>query len=283
MIAFAKIDDLSIDEAIAFKAFERSGWNEKAATYGRLTGRITRRLAEPLLDTTGVSTGKRLLEVACGPGYVAAQAAERGAIPTGIDIAPGMVALARAGHPGLDFLEADTEELPFEDRAFDAVVGNFVVNHLPRPARAAAELARVTRRGGRVALTAWDAPERMRVIGILHDALAGAGVAASDVLPAGPAPFRFADDGEFRALLEGAGLDQVNVRTVAFTQVVTDADELWDGLLGGSVRSATVVLRQPPAMRRRVQAACRELAERHRRRGVLELPVSAKLASGRRP
>jgi 2-polyprenyl-3-methyl-5-hydroxy-6-metoxy-1,4-benzoquinol methylase len=99
MIAFAKIDDLSIDEAIAFKAFERNGWNEKAATYGRLTGRITRRRAEPLLDTTGVSTGKRLLDVACGPGYVAARAAERGAIPTGIDIAPGMVALARAGHP----------------------------------------------------------------------------------------------------------------------------------------------------------------------------------------
>lgn len=275
--------DRSTDEATAFKAFERDGWSEKAASYGRLTGRITRRLAEPLLDAAGVSAGTRVLDVGSGPGCVAARAAERGAIATGIDIASGMVALARASHPGLDFREADIEDLPFQDDMFDAVVGNFVISHLPRPELAAAELARVTGPAGRVALTAWDAPERMRVIGVLHEGLARAGVAPSEALPAGPAPFRFADELELRALFESAGLEQVDVRTVAFTQVVADADELWDGLLGGSLRSAAAVLTQPPAVRRRVQAACRALAERHRRGGVLELPVSAKLASGRRP
>jgi ubiquinone/menaquinone biosynthesis C-methylase UbiE len=267
----------------AFKAFERDGWSEKAASYGRLTGRITRRLVEPLLDAAGVRAGTRLLDVGSGPGYVAARAAERGAISTGVDIAPGMVRLARTNYPRLDFREGDIEDLPYEDGAFDAVVGNFVINHLPQPELATAEIARVTGPGGRVALTAWDAPERMRVIGILRDALARAGVMASDALPAGPAPFRFADERELRTLLEGAGLEQVEIRTVALTQVVADVDDLWDGLLGGSVRSATAVLSQPPAGRRRVQAACRGLAERHRRGGVLELPVSAKLASGLRP
>ena len=68
-------------------------------------------------------------------------------------------------------MRADAEELPFAERSFDAVVGNFAINHLPRPERALREFARVLAPGGGIALSTWDSPERNRFLGILVDAL----------------------------------------------------------------------------------------------------------------
>ena len=70
----------------AFDAFEEAGWTTKeGAAYHGLLGRVTSRVAEPLLDAVGAGRGTRLLDVATGPGYVAAKAAERGAKPIGVD------------------------------------------------------------------------------------------------------------------------------------------------------------------------------------------------------
>jgi len=103
-----------------------------------LTGRIATRLVEPLLDATRLAAGMRVLDVGTGPGYAARRAAERGAVATGVDVAEEMVALARSRNGAIRFLVVDAEALPFPDRAFDAIVGNLVVNHLPEPERAAA-------------------------------------------------------------------------------------------------------------------------------------------------
>src|SRR5918996_3859104 len=112
-------------ELEGFKAFEAEGWGDRAATYGDLLGTLTARLAEPLLDAAGVRHDMRVLDVATGPGYAAERAATRGAHPVGIDIAEGMLAVARARQPELDFRWGDAEALPFEDATFAAVVGGF--------------------------------------------------------------------------------------------------------------------------------------------------------------
>src|SRR3954453_2495582 len=178
----------------AFKAFEAEGWTRKAATYDRLTARATARLIEPLLDAAAVQSGTRLLDVACGPGRCAAAAAARGAVPVGLDMAVGMVAAARARHPELEFRQGDAERLPFADASFDAVVAGFVVNHLPRPESALAECARVLRPGGSVAVTVWARPERMRLLGVLAEAVERTEAVRDPGLPSGgPDPFRFAD------------------------------------------------------------------------------------------
>jgi 2-polyprenyl-3-methyl-5-hydroxy-6-metoxy-1,4-benzoquinol methylase len=88
----AAYDRSSLEEARgidldAFTAFEAAGWDAKAAGYDDFFGRITGRLVEPLLDAVAVRRGARLLDVATGPGYAAAQAAERGASVVGVDIA----------------------------------------------------------------------------------------------------------------------------------------------------------------------------------------------------
>ncbi len=142
-------------------------------------------------------------------------AARRGALPTGADVSPGMLAEARRRHPGLTFVEADAVALPFEDGAFDACVGGFVLNHLPAPEAAVAELARVLAPGGALALSLWEPPARNRWLGIVADALAEVGVRAPADIAAGPDSYRFADRAQMLALLRGAGLGQARVERVS--------------------------------------------------------------------
>ena len=127
----------------AFDAFEAAGWEQKAVAYERFFDVITDRVVAPLLAAASVGVGARVLDVATGPGWVAAHAAERGASVVGIDVAEAMIARARSAHPGLEFGRADAHDLPFADASFDAVVGNLAVMHLSRPERAIAEFARV--------------------------------------------------------------------------------------------------------------------------------------------
>jgi SAM-dependent methyltransferase len=271
-------------DAGRFKAFEAEGWTRKAGSYECLTGLATARFIEPLLDAAGVVAGARVLDVACGPGRCAAAAAARGADVVGLDAAAGMVGLARARYPQIEFRQGDAEELPFAGDSFDAVLAGFVVNHLPAPERALAEFARVVRRKGSVALTVWDKPERMRLLGVLMEAVQRAEGVEDPGLPAGgPDAFRFADDALLDQLLTAVGLEGSSVVSIGFEQRVGGTDELWEGLLGGSVRTAAVIERQPELVRRRVRAELERAVAPYRRDDGIVLPVAAKLASARRP
>lgn len=201
----------------------------------------------------------------------------------GVDIADEMVALARRRHAQIRFQRADAEHLPFPNGSFDAIVGNLVINHLPDPDLAIREFARVMAPGGRIALSTWDLPELNRFIGIVVDALDACGVTRPPGALAGPDPYRFADDGEFGELLGGAGFEDVEVQPVQLTHRLSDADELWQGVLGGSVRTAGLVMQQPPGTRREVRATVARLAQDYRSGEGLAIPACAKIAGGRWP
>jgi SAM-dependent methyltransferase len=173
--------------------------------------------------------------------------------------------------------------LPFEAASFDVVVGNFLVLHLGRPEQAMAEFVRVLRPRGRLALTAWDVPERARFLGVFLDAVAEAGATAPEDVPIGPNFFRFSVDEELDALMRDHGLERRAVERIAFTHRVANADELWEGLLGGTVRTSALIERQPEETRRRIHDSFDRLVREYQRDDVVELPVSAKLASGRKP
>jgi SAM-dependent methyltransferase len=271
------------DDSRAFKAFEAAGWSRNAVGYGALTGRITAHAADPLLDAARVADGTAVLDIGCGRGDLCAAAAARGARPTGVDLADGMVAAAREAHPGLAFQVGDAEELPFATAAFDAVLAAFVVNHLPHPERAASEWRRVLAPGGRVAVAMWDQPERVAFLGLLDAAMDAAKVERGLLLPPGPAAYRFADDAELRALLEGAGLDAVEVGAVEFAYTVASLDELWDGVRTGSVRTAAQLRALDDDERARVRGALDELLEQRRSTGGLELETAVKIAVGINP
>ncbi len=193
-----------------------------------------------------------------------------------------MVKLARERYPQVDFQEAQAEALPFDDGSFDAVVGNFAVLHFGRPEQAVAEFVRLLRPDGRLALTVWDLPEHARFVGVFIDAVAEAGATPPAHVPEGPPFFRFAADGELAALLGNRGLVDVSVRTVAFEHAISSADELWNDTLAATVRTAALILGQPDDTRRRIRAAFDRLVTPYGRGDGLQLPVSAKLAVGRK-
>lgn len=267
----------------AFEAFEEAGWTTKdAAAYDALAGRVTARVADPLLDAVGAREATRVLDVATGPGYVAAKAAERGADVVGLDFSETMLAHARTNVPGVEFVHGDATALTFEDASFDAVVAAFLLLHLGTPERAVAEAARVLRPGGRAAFSVWDVPARGRWIGVFFDAFTGAGAHPPADVPAGPPFFQLADEGAFTQLLEGAGLSDAEVRTVEFGLHVEDGAELWDGLVKGSVRVGPMILGQTEDLQRAIRERYDELLEEYRTRDGYDVPVSVKIASGQR-
>ena len=115
--------------------------------------------AEVFYQRLGIKPGTRLLDVGCGAGQLALIAARAGAEVTGCDIATNWLekARARAAAEGLEitFEEGDAEALPYEDGQFDAVVSMFGAMFAPRPELVAAELARVCRPGGMIAMANW--------------------------------------------------------------------------------------------------------------------------------
>jgi SAM-dependent methyltransferase len=266
-------------DADAFNTFEADGWEEAADAYAAYLAEVTATFAEPLLDAAGVGAGTSVLDVASGTGTVAAAAVARGAQAVGVDVAESMVRLAAGLHPDVEFVRGDAESLPFDDGSFDAVVFGFGLLHMGRPERAAAELARVLRPGGRAALTVWNDPSRSRLHGVVLESIAEVGAVPPADVPPGPPLFRFADDGELTALLAGAGFDEVEVRAVEHEHEPPSADALWDGILGGAVRLRITVLGQDQEVRERIRAAFdRRLAAEG---GAVR--VSAKLGSGRKP
>jgi SAM-dependent methyltransferase len=115
--------------------------------------------AEHLCETADVQAGWRVLDVATGSGNAALAAARRGCEVVGVDYVPGLLERGRvraaAEHLDVRFVEGDAEDLPFADASFDAVLSIYGVMFAPDHDRAAAELARVCRPGGRVALASW--------------------------------------------------------------------------------------------------------------------------------
>jgi len=268
-------------DAKAFHEFEHAGWERAAAHYADAFGGVTVGTAPTLLDAVHARAGVRLLDVACGPGFVTAAAAARGAEAIGLDFSSAMIAHARRAHPSVTFREGDAEALPFDDRSFDAVVMNFGLLHLARPDVAIADAARVLRPGGRYAFTIWAPPDKAVGFGLVLKAIETYG--RTDVgLPEGPPFFRFSDDAECRRTLDASGFTDVAVRTLPLTWTVHAADDLFEAMTRGGVRTAAVLRAQTPEALAKIRQAVRESVERYARGSAFEIPLPAVLAAGTR-
>jgi SAM-dependent methyltransferase len=268
-------------DAEAFNAFEHQGWETNSTdAYQEVFGPITSRVIDDILDAASVRRWSRVLDVATGPGYVAVRAAERGATVTGVDLSEQMLAIATARHPGIEILKADAEDLPFPEASFSAVVANFCILHVGRPERAASGFARVLRPAGSAALTSWNFPDQCPMFGVILEAIRAAGAVQPPSLPPGPDFFRFASDSALSALLTGAGLQKVRVRTLNFKHLIPSADHLWRGFAEGGVRNRALLMLQSEDVRRRIRSEFDQRLKPFQTRKGYKLPVSVKLASG---
>jgi ubiquinone/menaquinone biosynthesis C-methylase UbiE len=224
----------------------------------------------------------RVLDVASGPGYIAAGAEARGGHAIGIDFAADMVAEARRRYPKIEFREGDAENLAFDTACLDAVVCAFGILHIADPDRAIAEAFRVLRPDGRFAFTVWAGPDRHDFFAIVLEALEGHGNMQLSPPPAPPI-FRFSESVECRKALTQAGFVDASVRELALKWRAPSIEAILDCIYKSTVRTSMLLERQTPAALDRIHQAIRDNAERFAHDGAYEIAWPAVLAAARKP
>ncbi len=261
-----------------FHEFEHAGWEAIPESYhGAFTG-LTSQAIEPLLNAAGAKRRVKVIDIASGPGYVAAAAAKRGAVALGIDFSAAMVAYAGRLHPDVEFREGDAEELPFGNGLFDAAVMNFGILHLGRPQLALAEAHRVLRTNGRFAFSVWAKPEETVGFGVVLRAVELHGEPRV-ALPEGPPFFRYSDPEECARGLRAAGFEKPTVTKIHQQWRLPAGDGLFNAMKDGTVRTGGLLRAQKPTVLNKIRDAIRDALETYRKGDVVELPMPAWVAS----
>jgi SAM-dependent methyltransferase len=265
----------------AFHDFEHDGWQHASDGYHRHLGKLTSQTIGPLLDAVAAAKGASLLDIATGPGYVAAEAKRRGCAPVGIDFSDAMVAMARKLHPGIEFQVGDAAALSFKDAAFDRAVMNFGILHLAQPEAAVREAHRVLRTGGIFAFTAWAKADEALGFRIALRAVEDFGDPGVQ-LPPGPPFFRFSDREECARVLASCGFGSVTVKQLPLVWKLASAADLFEAFYNGTARTGGLLRAQPPAALAKVRDAIQESAAAYRRGDNLEIPMSVLVVSARK-
>lgn len=264
----------------AVRAFEHGRWERAAGVYGVTFASATQPFIEALLDAAQVAHGTRLLDIACGPGFVASRARARGAVAWGLDFSPAMLAVAKARDETVQFDEGDAEALPYGDASFDSVVSNFGVHHVPRPAFALREAHRVLRERGRVAFSFWAEPAENIAWKLVFDAVARHGVRSAAQTPAPGGGFATA--AQCSDALRDAGFTDCTTRLVHATWQHRDARALVTALQAGTARMAAMLEAQQPDALTAIVADVAANAECYRDSDGIAVPIAAVIASGLR-
>lgn len=266
-----------------FLEFEKRRWPMVVAAYHDFFEPVTGRVAEPLVESARAGEGRRVLDVATGPGYAARAAAARGASVVGVDFSPEVIALAARISPGMEWVVGDAHELPFAADSFDSVVANFLIPHLGDHRRGVSELVRVAKPGGRVAVSNWDVVERMPLMGLVQGALAEAGASPPPGTPTPPPFSQYSEVEGLTALLGGAGLLEVSVDRYRFEHRVPSTQALWDGVVEGTVRTSVMVTGQNAEMLLRIREAFEALCAGYLDGQEMVIPISVLIGSGAKP
>ena len=242
-----------------------------------------------MLELSMPQPGDRVLELACGPGGVGLAAAER-VTPGGevvlSDVVPEMTEIAAARVRSLGVTNVTTTVLDLErieqpDAAYDVVLCREGLMFAAEPARAAREVHRVLRPGGRVALAVWGPRERNPWLGVVLDAV-GAQLGRPVPPPGIPGPFSLADAGELAALLTEARLSEVAVGELPVPLRAPSFDEWWARTCALAGPLAAILGSLPAEAAQAVRARARKAAKPYETPDGLELPGVTLLAGGRR-
>jgi SAM-dependent methyltransferase len=263
------------------RAVEHAGWQKAAAHYRATFAAATREFAAALLDAAGSGPGTAMLDLCCGAGLIAGEAAARGAAVTGLDFSPAMLAEARAAHPALHFAEGDAEAMPFPDASFDAVVSSFGIHHVPRPERALAEAFRVLRPGGTLAVTTWAPPAENIAWKLLFDAIRLHG--DPDAAQAPPSGGGISSEPILLGLLRNTGFAEPTAKLMRREWRLAQPGDLIAALRRGTVRTAALIDAQRPAALIAIGAEIAQQAAAYRRDGWYCIPIAAILARGTKP
>jgi SAM-dependent methyltransferase len=224
---------------------QRRLWGTDPQAWAQLAEAHNRPLFDAVLDAAHVGPGTQLLDIGCGSGLALALSAVRGAVPSGIDISPGLLGVARDRLAQADLRDGDMEDLPFADASFDAVIGINAFQFAGDPRQALKESARVLRPGGRVVASLFAAPERSQGT-VVHEAM-------STLIPperdADHAPYALSAPGNLEAAMGEAGLSLVGQGEVMCAWRYASMEDAVRGLLCSAGGARAVEAAGEPAVR----------------------------------
>ncbi len=261
------------------------GWDENAD----FVDRRGRGLTAAMLDSAALEPGERVLELACGPGGIGIEAAELVG-PDGeavlTDVASEMTVIAkkRAEARGLRNVtthDLDLEEIDEPDESYDAVLCREGIMLVPEPARAAAEIRRVLRPGGRAVVSVWGLREGNPWLGALLDAV-GAQFGGAFPPPGMPGPLSLGEDRKLLAALEEGGFEDVEIAEVDVPWRGESFDEWWTRTTALAGPVAKLLEAQPPEAVEAIRAYAREALSEYETAEGLEIPGLTLVGTARR-
>jgi SAM-dependent methyltransferase len=229
--------------------------------YEPYIGRWSRLIAREFLSWLAVPGGSQWLDVGCGTGALS-QTILQFAQPSrvsGIDRSQGFVAFAKehTQDSRVQFDLGDAEALGADSGTFDAAVSALVLNFIPQPKRAVAEMSRITRPDGVVAAYVWDYSDRMQMIRHFFDAATALDPKAEELDEGRRFPICRPD--ALGELFESAGLKHVEVRPIEVPTVFRDFDDYWSPFLGGQGPAPSYLMslneEHRAALRERIRAS----------------------------
>jgi SAM-dependent methyltransferase len=226
--------------------------------YEPFVGRWSRLVAVRFLDWLDVPDGASWLDVGCGTGALTEAIVERTSPSAvlGVDPSERFVSYARERVPDpAEFAIGGAEQLPVEDRSFDAVVSGLVLNFVPDPARGLAEMVRAAKPGGLVAAYVWDYGDKMQLMRHFWDAAGELSDAAREHDEA--ARFPICKPGPLRALAHDAGLLDADLVPIDVDTVFRDFDDYWSPFLGGGAPAPAYAMSLTPAEREQLRERIR--------------------------
>jgi SAM-dependent methyltransferase len=226
----------------------------------------------------GVSPGQSVLDVACGTGVVAREAADRvGSHGTvvGVDLNEAMLTVARRLRPDIDWRQGDACELPFPDRSFDVVLCQSALMFFPDRAQALREMSRVVNDHGTVTVQGWSSLDGQPAYGPLVEVAARhAGPEAVNLLGS---YWTLGDIDLVGALFDAAGLEVIDVQS----RIEPAHFESIDDLVQTEVESTPLVERIDDVVYERIRADARvELAQFRTSTGTAEIPLAGYIVTG---
>lgn len=245
---------------------------------------LMRPFADELFSRLDVDENATVLEVGAGSGAFTEVVFPRVKSVLATDFSPRMVQVLRErlkvlGATNVQAEVMDGQALDLADASFDAAACSFALMLFPDRRRGFAELCRVVRPNGRVAISAWAGPEKFESFGLF---LAAVQAALPD-MPPPPSPppvFSLADPDEFRAQMEAVGFRDVEVEFVARDMQVPTVDAMWTMLTAGAPPVQALLDRIGPSGKDRVRDQLGEIVEERFGGGPIEVTNVATLGSG---